>query len=193
MPAPALAEVILDAGIANTFRIVFALTARFFHQLESGLLLAHERPDDRPWASVSFRILERDLIVDRVRIEQSQAFDDMGSVRMEVPGVIKPVVSIEIGDVDHQRVSIPVPAGVSVVQFDGISQRGALVHINDALHVMVFEKPQDVIVSGRLQDLIGVLLSDTGYAGLRAPCPRVEVLVVIIADSADRSRPELIW
>ena len=129
---------------------MFALAARFFHQLESGLLLTHQSPHDRPWASVGFRILERDLIVDRVRIEQSQAFDDMRSIRMEVPGVIKPVVSIEVGDVDHQRVSIPVPAGVSVVQLDGISERRVLIHVNDALHVMVFEEPQDVIVGRRL-------------------------------------------
>src|SRR5262245_49381839 len=140
--APALTEVKLETtGFANALRVVLALAARFFHQLEPGLFLPHERPDDCPWTGIGFRILERDLVVDRVGIKQSQAFGDMGSVRMEVSGVVKPVPTIEVGDIDHQRVSVPMSSRISIVQSDRVSERWTLGHVDDALHVVIFEKP----------------------------------------------------
>src|SRR5215813_2068995 len=106
--SPALAEVILvAAGLANTRCVAFPLTARLFQQLEPWRLLPHEGPNQLPWPCVRFRVLNRNFIVDRIRVNQSQAFDQMRRVGIEVPGVIKPRIPVKVGYVDHQGVPIP--------------------------------------------------------------------------------------
>src|SRR5262249_31592919 len=106
--SPALAEVILVAAfLANTRCVAFPLTARLFQQLEPWRLLPYEGPNQLPWPCVRFRVLNRNFIVDRIRINQSQAFDQMRRVGIEVPGVIKPRIPVKVGHVDHQGVPIP--------------------------------------------------------------------------------------
>jgi hypothetical protein len=111
---------------------------------------------------------------------------------MEVSSVVEPVPTVEIGDIDHQRVSVPTAARVSIVEFDRLSERRPLAHVDDALHVVIFEKPYDVVICRRLEDLIWVLLGDARDAGLRATRSRIEVFVIVLSDSADRSGPGLI-
>src|SRR5262249_21036011 len=60
------------------------------------------------------------------------------------------------------------------------------------MDVVVFEEPQYVVVGGGLKDLIRVLQREAWYPTRPASRARVEVLVVVLSDSADRSRPRLI-
>src|SRR5438874_8223402 len=48
------------------------------------IFLPHEGPRDLPWTGVRFGILNRDFVMDRVRIDHGQAFDHMRGVRIEV-------------------------------------------------------------------------------------------------------------
>src|SRR5262245_48518360 len=73
-PPPALAEVKPITGIANARRIAFPFTASFFKQLEPRLLLPDEGPNQFPRPGVGFRILDGDFVVNRIRVDQRQAF-----------------------------------------------------------------------------------------------------------------------
>ena len=81
--------------------------APIVQDLHVGFEAAIERHRDRPGPRKDVRVLDRDFILDGVLVDQRKAFDQTQRVTVEVAGAIKPRPTVEIPDLDNQRVSLP--------------------------------------------------------------------------------------
>jgi hypothetical protein len=91
---------------------------RFFQERESSLTVSTQREGHRPRLRVDVWIVDRHLVVNRVRVDQRQPLDHVRSLGVEVTCLIEPGPSILIAHIDDERVSLPCPASVALPHFD---------------------------------------------------------------------------
>src|SRR5687767_5842324 len=78
-----------------------------FHQLNIALHPAIEREADLPGPRKDLRIVDGRLVPQVVRAHGRQAFDDVRGVAVKVAGAIEPVIAVQPGDIDDERVALP--------------------------------------------------------------------------------------
>ena len=71
-------------------------------------LIAYQGESQRPGSRVHLRIFESGFVVDRVGVDEREAFDHMQGVATKMTQQVEPGPAIEIGHIDHQRVALPV-------------------------------------------------------------------------------------
>src|SRR5688572_24184196 len=76
-----------------------------FHQLDVALHPAIERKADFPGSCKHLLVLDGRLVPQVVRAGGRQPFDDVHGVAVKIAGAIEPVIAVQPGDIDHQRVA----------------------------------------------------------------------------------------
>ena len=87
--------------------LLHELDAAVLEELHVRLQTAIERHRDSPGAREDFRILDRHFVVDGVRCNRREAFDEVQGITMEVSGSVEPAPVVEPCHVDDQRVALP--------------------------------------------------------------------------------------
>src|SRR5262249_27729816 len=88
--------------------LLYEFDAAVFEELHVWLQTAIERHRDFPGAREDLRILYRRFVVDGVRSNRREAFNEMQRITMEVSGSVEPSPVIEPCNIDDQRVALPV-------------------------------------------------------------------------------------
>ncbi len=57
----------------------------------------------RPRSREDLRVLDRDLVPDRIGVDERVAFNQMQGLTMEVPSLVEPRPLVEVSNVDDQR------------------------------------------------------------------------------------------
>src|SRR2546425_13235843 len=89
---------------------------RFFHHLDAlevqdlsvGFETTIQHEADFPWASKNFGVFNSCVVADRIPGDRCVSFDNMQGSTMEISRPVKPGIGCEAGDIDDQRVSLPV-------------------------------------------------------------------------------------
>src|SRR5262245_56339183 len=73
-------------------------------------------PAHRPRFRVRARIVDRDLVVQRIEIRPREALRQAQQVRVRQPAVREPEILVESGRLDDERVAFPSAAAAAVVE-----------------------------------------------------------------------------
>jgi len=103
--------------------------ARGFRQVE---LLAIDRQSDRKGTRVNLRIVDRCLVLNLVRSNRRETFDDVPGVADDVADFIQPNFPVRVRGVDDECVAFPVPNGIALPQPQVAGQVLGRVQANDA-------------------------------------------------------------
>src|ERR1700688_1863798 len=97
--------------LTKMLEVALTFVTRFLEELTPWFLMASDGGRNRRRSREHLRVLDRCLVVNRVRVDQREAFDDMGAVGEEIPGAVKPHHAVLVGDVEDQRVPVPAASG----------------------------------------------------------------------------------
>src|SRR3989442_5526531 len=129
---------------------------------------------DGPGPGPRSRVGEGDFVVDRIRRDTGEAFDDMQVFRRSQ----KVVLEGEVRGVDDQRCAVPSAPRVSAQPGDTPGKMRAPVQGNDARVVERLHQEHDV--SGRLQDLKVTVEGIAARAGTDSRYPRSDATDVVV-------------
>src|SRR5215475_3799658 len=77
------------------------------------IFLSMQRHADFPRLAENLRILNRDFVLDRVRIEHGVSLGEMERVAVKVSGHVEPCLVVLIRNLDNQGIAFPVAAGIA--------------------------------------------------------------------------------
>ena len=118
-----------------------------------------QRHRKRPWRRPRFRIIDRDLIKQRIRLGAGEALDQAERVAHGdvAPVTAGPESAVEVGGFDDERITIPAAAGIAHVSPDGGREVRSSIERDESSLVdhLVANRHE----TGRLHDLIAVAVA----------------------------------
>src|ERR1043165_1189629 len=96
------------AGAEQLLRVTFSLVTGLLEHFVAWIGHSPDGKDHRPWAGVDGRVIDARFVVDCVRIDHREAFNDMNGFAEEISRLVQPRSAVLIGHVDHE--AFPVPA-----------------------------------------------------------------------------------
>src|SRR6185503_19917998 len=102
---------------------------------------------DLPRLREDLGILDRGLVLNRVRIRHRVSLDDMDRIAVEGASRVEPRLVVEILHIDNERVAFPAAARVAYPEIDPL-RPGHTVGVNRAMDLRPLERDRDVL--GRL-------------------------------------------
>jgi len=131
LPFPVLDQLLLPKmPVHELFR---ELHARIIDDRRIRLQAAIERHGDRPRTREDLRIFDRDFVTDGIGADRGIPLHKVQRVAMKVSGSIEPVFTVEVRNVDHQRIFFPMADRVSHIRVVGRARN--LVHVDHATRV----------------------------------------------------------
>ena len=91
---------------AEDLPVPFALVTRLFDELIPVLLETPEGESDLPGSRIHVRVLNRDFVMDRIRVDEREAFDHVHGVCVEIRRLVEPRLGVLIGHIDN-RIALP--------------------------------------------------------------------------------------
>src|SRR5216684_6511881 len=124
--------------------------ALVFQQLKILLLVTIEEHAHLPWSREHLRILDQRFVSQVVRSSWRVAFNHVQGVTVEISGPVEPGPVVEIGHIDHQRISFPTAARVPQPPIEA-GARMRSVHEDIANRMRMLVENRDLL--GSLRDL----------------------------------------
>jgi len=97
------ARVNLIPEVDQELSITFTFVTRLFQELKPLFLEAPDGKRHLPGSGIHIRVLDRDFVVDRLRVDEREAFDHVYGVCVEIRRLIEPRLGVLIGHIDNQR------------------------------------------------------------------------------------------
>src|SRR5262245_29969700 len=94
-------------GSTNRFSCVFRIQITFTLENPRQVLPKIKRHPHFPGSAKYFRVLDRDLVVERVFRSAGKSLDELQGIAMIIPGVVKPSLVVETNGLDNQSLSFP--------------------------------------------------------------------------------------
>src|SRR5579871_1303114 len=108
-----LAEDRLTEVVGQPLEVLVVFLADVLRQLTVGA--PRDVPRDAKRLAVRARIVDQRLVMQRLLARPREAFDDVQLIGVRVAEVVEPRRLVEADDVDDQRVTVPMPDGVSEI------------------------------------------------------------------------------
>ena len=128
---------------------VVAFGAFLIAEFKARLGVAMHQHVDFPGPAVSLRVIDGGFVVDGVGAEARVALDDVQLIAVRVARRIEPGFIVEVGDIDHQGIALPMAHGIAHGEVDAVQMRaGAGGYVSDVVQVLVQEDDD----AGMLED-----------------------------------------